>query len=172
MYQARIRLAFRIVIDHTAISLWDRYVFEDTFREYDAQQRLFNTTENPKHTFAELLSENPKAQQLHYLVGIAADGYIRQLKGKLNRVPDLLGKHALPFTNFELDIIGCDVREISKYKIGITFYSPLLTLVDTIDNAYLVSENTEAENGFETMMFPFQPGLAVCYFERNPKASL
>jgi len=164
MYNAKIRLAYRIVIDHSSNLVWDKYVFEDTFKEYRMQQQLFNNNENPKKTFRELLSENEKAEQLHYLTGIAANAYIQQLKGKLHRVCDVLGNQFFPFANYQLDIVNTDIEAIEKHKIGITFYSPMLMLIDIVNNCYLVSTTTEG-NAFETMMFPLQQNLAICYFE-------
>jgi hypothetical protein len=165
MQKSKIRLAYRIVIDNSSSLLWDKYVFEETFREYLMQHQLYNTKDNPKNTFRELLAENAKAEKLHYLVGIAANGYVQQLNGKLHRVSDVLGNHFFPFVNYELDIVNTDIRDIGKHKIGITFYSPLLTLIDTINGCYLISKTTDETNTYETLMFPIQPNLAICYFE-------
>jgi hypothetical protein len=166
MYKAKIRLAYRIVIDSSAAFLWDKYVWEDTFKEYLMQNQQFNSKENPKNTFRELLTENEKAVQLHYLVGIAANGYVQQLKGNLHRVTDVLGNNYFPFVNYQLDIINTDITDMTKHKIGITFYSPLLTLIDIIEGNYLISKNTEDLSGLETQMFPVQPYLSICYYEK------
>lgn len=162
----KIRLAYRTVIDNSSKFTWDRYVFEDTFKEYLMQHQLFNSKENPKQTFRELLNENEKANQLHFLVGMAAGVYVEQLKGNFHRVSDVLGNNFFPFTNYQLDIINTDITDSSKHKIGITFYSPLLVLLDTINNHYLVSTEIEKENGFQTLMFAMQPNLTVCYYEK------
>ncbi|MGC4040585.1 MAG: hypothetical protein QM710_07335 [Flavobacterium sp.] len=162
----KIRLAYRTVIDSSSTFIWDKYVFEDTYKEYLMQQQLFNSKENPKATFRELVSENEKAAQLHFLVGMAASGYVEQLKGNFHRVGDALGNSFFPFTNFQLDIINTDITDSSKHKIGITFFSPLLVLIDTVNNHYLVSTETEKENGFQTLMFAMQPNLAICYYEK------
>ncbi|MEN2401750.1 hypothetical protein GKZ90_0018320 [Flavobacterium sp. MC2016-06] len=167
MYKARIRLAYRIVIDNTSIITWDKYVWEDTFKEYLMQNQQFNSKENPKNTFRELLAENEKASQLHYLVGIVASGYVAQLKGNFHRVKDVLGNNYLPFTNYQLDIVNSDITDELKHKIGITFYSPLLTLMDIIEGCYLISKNCEDSNGLETLMFPVQPQLSICYYQKN-----
>ncbi|HMI07449.1 MAG TPA: hypothetical protein VK528_07880 [Flavobacterium sp.] len=164
---SRIRLAYRIEIDQTASPTWDRYVFEDTFKEYGMQHQLFNSKENPKRTFRELLAENEKAEQLHYLVGLAANSYVQQLKGKLHRVADVLGNTFFPFENYRLDIVNTDIMDVAKHKIGITFYSPLFTFIDIANNCYLVSTNMERGNGFETILFPAQKNLAICYFEEK-----
>lgn len=162
----KIRLAYRIVIDSSSTFVWDKYVFEDTYKEYLMQQQLFNSKENPKSTFRELVSENEKANQLHFLVGMAANGYVEQLKGNFHRVTDVLGNHFFPFINFHLDIINTDITDSSKHKIGITFYSPLMVLLDTINNQYLVSKEAEKETGFQTLAFQMQPNLAICYYEK------
>lgn len=165
MKPKKIRLAYRIVIDASSIFLWDKYVFEDTYKEYLMQSQLFNSKEHPKNTFRELLSENEKAHQLHFLVGMAASGYVEQLKGNFHRVSDVLGNNFFPFVNYQLDIINTDITDISKHKIGITFFSPLFVLLDIINNSYLVSKEIEKENNFETIMFPVQKNLSICYFE-------
>jgi hypothetical protein len=165
MQKSKIRLAYRIVIDNSSSLLWDKYVFEDTFREYLMQHQLYNTKDNPKNSFRELLAENEKAEKLHYLVGIAANGYVQQLNGNLHRVSDVLGNHFFPFINYQLDIVNTDIRDITKHKIGITFYSPLLTLIDTINGCYLISKTTDETNTYETLMFSIQPNLAICYLE-------
>mgnify|MGYP003606221368 CR=1 FL=1 len=164
---SKIKLAYRIIIDSSSTLIWDKYVFEDTFKEYQMQSQQFNSTENPKNTFRELLAENEKAQQLHFLIGIAADGYVRQLKGNLYRISDVLGNQYFPFINYQLDIINSDSADQSKHKIGITFYSPLLTYFGIVEGNYLVSKNIEDTTGFETIMFPVQPQLSICYIQQE-----
>lgn len=164
-YKSKIRLAYRLVIDNSSTFVWDKYVFEDTYQEYLLQHQQFNSKENPKNTFRELLSENEKAVQLHYLVGISADNYVQQLKGNLYRITDILGNNYFPFTNYRFDIINTDITDISKHKIGITFYSPLLTYLGVIDNHFLLSKNTGESNEFETFMIAAQANLSVCYLK-------
>jgi hypothetical protein len=163
--EGKIRLAYRVVIDQKSNSVWDQYVHQDTFKEYLMQQQLYNSNENPSLTFRELLSVNDKAEALHYLVGMAAKSYVTQLKGKWHRVTDVLGNNYFPFEHYALDIVNTHIADSSRHKIGITFFSPLLTLIATINDCYLVSTNTESEKGLNTIMFPMQPGLSICYFE-------
>jgi hypothetical protein len=162
----KIKLAYRIIIDSSSTFLWDKYVFEDTFKEYQMQSQQFNSDENPKNTFRELLAENEKAEQLHFLTGIAASGYVSQLKGNFHRVSDLLGNNYFPFINYQLDILNTDTTDISKHRIGITFYSPLLTYFGIIEGNYLVSKNIENANEYETLMFPLQKHLSICYIQK------
>jgi len=164
-YKSKIRLAYRLVIDNSSTFVWDKYVFEDSFQEYLLQHQQFNSKENPKNTFRELLSENEKSAQLHYLVGISANNYVEQLKGNLYRITDILGNNYFPFTNYRFDIINTDITDITKHKIGITFYSPLLTYLGMVDNHFLLSKNTDESNEFETFMIAAQSNLSVCYLK-------
>lgn len=161
----KIKLAYRIVIDSSSTLLWDKYVFEDTFKEYQMQSQQFNSESNPKNTFRELLSENEKANQLHFLTGIAASGYVEQLKGNFHRVTDVLGNNYFSFINYQLDIINSDITDASKHRIGITFYSPLLNYFGIFEGNYLISKNTENTNEYETIMFPVQKNLSICYIQ-------
>lgn len=161
----KIRLAVRTVIDSNSQNPWDRYIFEDTYREYLMQQQLYNDKDNTKNTFRELLSENPKAEQLHFLTGMAAENYVGQLKGSFYRVTDVLGSTFFPFSGYRLDIINTDITDMSRHKVGITLFSPLLTYLGMVNNCYLVSLNTDDATGHETIMFAVQPQLAICYYE-------
>lgn len=162
----KIRLAYRWVIEASAVTTWDRYVFETTYKEYQLQHQLFNTQENPCITFRELLALNEKAAQLHFLVGAAAEGYVAQLKGKLPHVTDELGKHCFPFTGYELDIINTNISDRNQHKIGMTFYSPLVQLLDIVNQSYWISLDTEKDHHLETFLFPFRKGLTICYYEK------
>lgn len=164
---SKIRLAFRQVIDNSTSVNWQKYVFEDTFREYLMQQQLYNSAENPKTTFRELLHENEKAGKLHFLTGMAAEPYISQLKGNIYQLPDALGNSYLPFVNYKLDIINTDINDSSRHKIGITFYTPLLLLIEIIDGHYLLSKNTDSVSEWEIQSFPMHPNLAICYLEKR-----
>ncbi|MDV6168355.1 hypothetical protein R1T16_07945 [Flavobacterium sp. DG1-102-2] len=165
MPHPKIRLAYRVIIDNSATTPWERYIFEDTYKEYLMQQQMFNSKENPLNTFRELLSVNPKAEQLHFLTGMAASSYTAQLNGQFYRVQDVLGSTFFPFVNYRLDIVNTDIADISRHKIGITLYSPLLTYFGIVNNCYLVAPETDEKTGYETIMFPVQPQLSICYYE-------
>ncbi len=164
-YKSKIQLAYRLVIDSNSSFIWDKYVFEDTYQEYLLQHQQYNSVEDPKNTFRELLAENEKANNLHYLVGIAAENYVQQLKGNLYRISDRLGNNYFPFINYRLDIVNTDITDSSKHKIGITFYSPLLTYLGIVDNHYLLSKNTDDSSEFETFMLATQNNLSVCFLK-------
>lgn len=165
MTNKKIRFSYRIIIDSSASLTWEKYIFEATYKEYLMQSQLFNSKENPVATFRELLAVNEKAEQLHFLVGMAANPYVNQLNGNLYSVSDILGNNYFPISNYKLDIVNTHYQDSSKHKIGLTFFSKEMLLLDIINNCYLVSFETEKENGFATFMFPTQAKLSIAYLE-------
>lgn len=80
------------------------------------------------------------AEQLPFLVSAAVRGYVPQLGGL---VPDVLnnqGRHFLPFTKFEFEIINSDLLDQSRHQVAINFYSEPLVWHETIAPYLLVSE--------------------------------
>lgn len=165
MAKAQIRLAFRTIINKDSQSRWEKYVWDSTYQEFLMQSQLYNDAENPWTTFKQLLTKNEKAEQLHFLVSMAAHPYLLQWKGLTYPMPDMLGNNYLPFQNYRLDIIDSNVKDKNAHEIGITFYSPLLTLVDIIEGHYLVSASENIYEGVETTMFKMQPRLSIVYYK-------
>lgn len=161
----KIRLAFRIVIDGNSEMLWDRYIFEDTWFEYKIQHQVFDDQENPVKNYWELLQKNPNTKQIPFLLSGAISTYVAQLEGEIKSLPDVLGTTFFPFENFKLDVISSHTEDVSKHKVGLTFFSPELILLDIIDQKYLLSKEVNKENSFETFMMPFHPQVAISYVE-------
>ena len=161
--KAKIKLAFRIVIDKNSDMTWDKYIFEDTYFEYKIQHQVFDDKENPVKNYWELLAKNPHAEKIPFLLSSAVANYVSQLNGKIKSLPDVLGNTFFPIESFKLDLISSNLEDSSKHKIGLTFYTPELVLLDIIDNKYLLSKNID--RGFETFMFAFHPQVAISYYE-------
>lgn len=163
--KAKIKLAFRIVIDQNSEMIWDKYIFEDTYFEYKIQHQVFDDKENPVKNYWELLAKNPGANKIPFLLSSAVTNYVSQLNGEIKSLPDVLGNMYFPIENFKLDLISSSTEDSSKHKIGLTFYTPELLLIDIIDNKYLLSKDFESENGFETFMFAFHPKVAISSYQ-------
>lgn len=163
--KAKIKLAFRIVIDRNSEMIWDKYIFEDTYFEYKIQHQVFDDKENPVKNYWELLAKNSHAERIPFLLSSAVVNYVSQLKGEIKSLPDALGNTFFPIESFKLDLISSNIEHASKHKIGLTFYTPELVLLDIIDHKYLLSKDIESENAFETFMFAFHPQVSVCYYE-------
>ncbi|MGH1520123.1 hypothetical protein [Chryseobacterium sp. JK1] len=161
----KIKLAFRIIIDQSSEMIWDRYIFDDTYFEYKIQHQVFDHKENPVKNYWELLQRNPNAKQIPFLLSGAASNYVSQLGGIIRSLPDVLGNTFFPIDNFRLDLISSNIEDPSKHKVGLTFFTPELLLIDIIDNKYLLSHDVDKENGFETYMLPFHPQIAIAYYQ-------
>ncbi|MGC4130135.1 MAG: hypothetical protein QM564_11405 [Bergeyella sp.] len=164
--KAKIRLAFRITIGQNPEHLWDQYVFEDTYQEYRIQHQVFNSKENPVNHYWELLAQNPAAHRIPFLLSASAENYVKQLNGEIKSLPDALGNRFFKFENYKLDIVNAHLNDASKFKIGITFFSGKLLLIDIIDNKFLLSENLNTEEILPTFMFPFHQQVSICEYEK------
>lgn len=168
MRKGNIRFAYRIVINQHSRTAWEKYIWESTYQEFLMQAQLFNDKTQPALTFKELLSKNEKAEQLHFLVSMAAHPYILQWKGKIYHLADNLGNNFMPFNHYQLDIIDSNIKDIKAHEIGLTFYTPLISLIDIWDGHYLISLDENLQNlsdGLETLMFKMQNRLSVAYFK-------
>lgn len=163
--KAKIKLAFRIIIDQDSTLAWDKYIFEDTYFEYKIQHQVFDNKENPVKNYWELLAKNTHAERIPFLLSASVTNYISQLNGEIKSLPDVLGNTFFPIESFKLDLFSSNVEDSSKHKIGLTFFTPELLLIDIIDNKYLLSKNTNTENGLETFMFAFHPQVAIAYYD-------
>ncbi len=168
MPSGNIKLAFRAVINKNSPLRWEKLIWEDTYKELLMQSQLYTDPEHPVKTFRQLLSRDERAEKLHFLVSTAAHPYILQWKGLVYLAPDNLGNSFLPFENYRFDILESDFRDKQQHEVAVTFYSPLLTLIDIWEGHYLISLQTERQAvlaGTETLMFKMQPRLSVSYYK-------
>ena len=77
--KAKIKLAFRIVIDQNSEIVWDKYILEDTYFEYKIQHQVFDDKENPVKNYWELLRKNPHAEKIPFLLSSAVVNYVASL---------------------------------------------------------------------------------------------
>lgn len=162
----KIKLAFRIVIDEKSEMIWDKYVFEDTYLEYKIQHQVYNSKDNPVNNYWELLAQNKNAEKISFILSSAVNNYVAQLNGEIKSLPDVLGNTFFPIGEFKVDLISSNVEDSSKHKLGITFFTPELLLLDIIDNKYLLSKQTGKENAWETFMLAFHPQVSIAFYEK------
>lgn len=169
MAKGIIRLCYKKIIDVNAQKQWERYVFEDTYREFFMQVQFYNQEEK-YHTFQELIANVPAVEKLHYLVSTAAINYIRQLN---DLIPDIANVHqqlCLPFKNFRFEIIHSHVKNKEEHKVAIYFYSEPLIWIDTIDNQLLIASDNQKEtlrvgSEISTDLISLQPLLSISSFQ-------
>jgi len=163
MQKRAIRLAYRKIIDTNAQKQWEKFVFEDSYKEFLMQAQLYNQ-EKKYSTFGDLIANVPNAEKLHFLVSASIVGYLKQLNGK---VPDILnasGKHFLPFKSYRFEIINSDMKSKEKHQVAINFLTEPLTWYDTIGTQLLVAlPDSNSKEGEEilTELFSMQPFLTI-----------
>lgn len=157
----KVQFAFRLLIDAETTSVWEKYVLEATYKEYYLQEQLFQDPNNKVSSFLELKRLNPKAEQLHYLVGMSVIPYIEQLNGNLYQIKDNLNKTHLKFINFEVDIINSSNLNFKEHKVGVTFYTKEYYYFGQINNCYLIAETVESSELVQTIMIPNRPLFSI-----------
>jgi len=165
-----IKLCYRKVIDISSTSAWDKYVFDDTYKEFYMQAQQFDQ-QKKYGTFQEMVKNIPSADQMHYLVSTAAVNYIRQLNGLFPDVLNVLGKRCIPFENFKFEIVESHIKNKDQHKVSICFYSDALTWIDTIDNQLLFAAGDQTEalyrgQALETEMVLWRSNLTVHSFQQ------
>lgn len=162
-----IRLCYRKIIDSSSQKVWEHLVFEDSYSEFKMQCQRFNEG-NRFSSFGEMIANNPSAEQLHFLTSNTAAAYVKQLNGKIPDVLNTLGRHFLPFSNFRFEIINSDIKDISKHKVAINFFSEPITWVDRIGEKMIVSINSAVENGeLLTETLVLQPFVSIYSVKQN-----
>ncbi len=161
----KVQFAYRLVIDASTTSIWEKYVFDATYKEYYLQEQLFQQETNKVETFRELLRQNKKAEQLHYLVGMATIPYIEQLEGNLYQITDNLNKTHLNFVDFELDIINSSNQNHANHKVALTFYTKQYFYFGEVNNHYLISSDEELKTNIKTLMIPNRQHFSIVSIE-------
>lgn len=157
-----IRLCYRKVIDASSQKTWDKYVFDSTYTEFLMQSQYYNQ-EKKYSSFGELIQNVPGAEKLHFLVGAAIVGYLKQLDGVIPDILNNLGKHFLKFTGYRFEIINSDIKNRTGHQVAINFFSEPLTWHDTVGGYLLVSPlNSEKnEDGILTDLVQLQSFLSI-----------
>ncbi len=169
MAKGLIRLCYSKVIDASASGVWEKYVLDDTYREFFMQAQYYNQQQKFT-TFREILEHDPKADRLHALVSTAAIGYLRQLNERIPDITNVSGKVFIPFRNFKFEILHSHVKDKYQHKIAIHFYSEVLTWIDTVQNMFLLAVGDKREalrNGqmIDTEMVAWRPNLSISSFQ-------
>ncbi|MBL7739699.1 MAG: hypothetical protein JNK14_10795 [Chitinophagaceae bacterium] len=157
-----IRLCYRKVIDASSQKVWDKYVFDSTYKEFLMQAQFYNQ-EKKFSTFAEILHHVPGAEKLHFLVSTAVTGYLQQLRGIVPDILNNLGKHFLPFENYRFEIINSDIKNKASHQVAINFFSKPLQWHDTINGFLLVSpvNGEKTDDGQMTELVQLPPFLSI-----------
>lgn len=164
-----IRLCYQKRIDAASTKPWERAVFEDTHQEFYMQAQQYDPA-GQYPTLADLLTNVPKAEQIHYLTSRVAVGYLRQLDGTIPDIVNAFGKTCLPFTQFKFEIVASHVTQKEAHKIAIYFYSDPLTWFDTVADQLLLAvgdkrADWEAGTEISTELIALPPASSIWSFQ-------
>jgi hypothetical protein len=156
------RFCYRKIIDASSEKVWDKLVFESSYKEFQMQSQFYNQ-EKKYNNFSELLNNVQGADKLHFLVSSSVVGYLKQLKGIVPDILDNLDKHFLKFNNYRFEIIDSDIKNKAAHHIAINFYSDPMTWHDTIGDHLLLSALNEEkiDDGLLTHLLKLQPFISI-----------
>ena len=175
MVKGIIQVCSRKTIDTTSTNTWDKYVFDDTYREFLMQAQQFDQ-QKKYATFQDILKNLPKADQMHYLVSTAAVGYIRQLNEKIPEAVNVFSKPCVPFKKFRFEIVQSHVMNRDQHKVAIYFYSEPLIWIESINSNQLLfalgdqSESLSNGNKVDTEVLVMSPNLTICSYQQHTMA--
>lgn len=163
MQNITIRLCYRKIIDAASQKTWDKYVWEDSYRELMMQSQMYNADKKYK-LYSQLVKGVKEAEKLPYLVSTVVINYLKQLNGIIPDAVTVLNKPCIPFRNYKFEIVESDLTNGAAHKIAIDFISEPLTWHHTVNNCLLISvnESRDANDGaMLTEMIAMQPMLSI-----------
>jgi len=139
MSKALVKLAFRQEIGALHSGAFEKEVFNDSFIEFCMQAQLYNPGDQLR-TLEELIINNPKASSLHNKVGFSVGLYIKGLNGNIPGIRDLVPGHTRPsFQSHNFEIISSDLTNRLMHRVAITYYTGVLTLLDSFGDNLLLA---------------------------------
>lgn len=156
-----IKLSFTKIIGPDYRSAFEKNVFEDSYQEFLMQSQTYNPGQR-LNTFSEMVSNNPKANSLHYKVGFAVGLYIRELQHIIPDLYDNSGETSIIFSTCEFRIRNSAINSKKEHLISLTFTTGTYFLPDHFGEYLLISPKEEMPgNILSTTILRMQPGLSI-----------
>lgn len=164
MYNAKIKLVYKQVIDGACESSFEKAIFQASYQEFLLKSQAYNP-EGKFKTFSELKANDGRANSLHYKLSFSIGHYIARLDNKMPLITDSLGsKLAFDIARFEL--LESHTEEISFHKVAINYETEILTLIELIGEYMLLAKGDFIQNEMlETFMVRLQPGLSIVGYQ-------
>jgi len=144
MPQALIKLAFRQEIDIQSSTPFGKDVFHDSYQEFLLQAQAYNR-EGKFRTLEEMIDANPKANSLHYKVGFAVGLYVSGLNNMIPGIKKLIPGLTYPaFESHHFEILHSDILDRAQHRVVITFYTGVLTLLNSFGENLLLSTSDQS----------------------------
>ena len=173
MPQALIKLAFRHEINIQSSTSFEKDVFRDSYQEFLLQAQAYNR-EGKFRTLDEMISENAKANSLHYKVGFAVGLYISGLQNTIPGIKKLIPGLIQPsFESHHFGIIHSDIADRTQHQVVITYYTGSLTLLNSFGENLLLAMGDQSQlpaaSLIDTFMIKPSAEVTICQYSDLPQ---
>lgn len=170
MAKALIRLAYRQIIDASAKGIFEQKIFHDSYTEFLLKSQAYNP-EKKFTTFSEMVSNDGRANSLHYKLSFAVLHHIETLNKSIPGLQDEAGRVNLQFTIPEFKLLESSTSDKSKHKVAVIYTTGDLTLIDNFGEWLLLSAaDLSGDTGnetTETFVVRMQAGLSICSYKET-----
>jgi len=143
MHSALIKLSYTQIIDSAATTAFEKNILRDSYAEFLLKSQAYNP-ESKYKTFTEMVSNDGRANSLHYKSGFAIANHITQLNNKIQGLPESAGQKLL-FNLYEFKIIESNINNAAVHKIAIIYTTAIFTLLYSTENYLLLSAGDQSE---------------------------
>lgn len=112
--------------------------------------------------------DNSKAAfNIPYKVGFSIGLYVKGLNKQIPHLQDTSGRHPIPFTSHEFEIVASDITNKQAHVVAITYTTDLLTLCGCIGDHMILAEGDHSlsQELVETITLKMQPGLSIVKYK-------
>lgn len=168
MAKALIKLAWRQVIDSSSTTDFAKRVFHDSYAEFLMKIQAYNP-ENKFSKYSEIVTNDGRANSLHYKCSFAVLHHIETLKNKIPDLHDEAGRFAIPFSIPEFKVLESGITDKRLHKVAITYVTDVLTLVESFGEYLVLAMGDEVESaanpGLETFTVKMKDNLSVVNYK-------
>lgn len=167
MQKALIKINYRQVIDISAQTEFEKYVYFASYKEFLLKSQSYNP-EGKFKTFTEMKAADGRANSLHYKCSFAVDHLIKALGNKTPGLLDTL-EQPVSFATYRFELIESNIADKTAHKIAVNYISDTLLLLHIIGDCLLLTTadkiNTITTEAAETFMIRMKEGLSVVSYQ-------
>jgi hypothetical protein len=166
MCKAKIKLAYRQVIDASSESAFEKAILQASYHEFLMKSQAYNTDGKFK-TFSKLKEHDGRANSLHYKLSFSVGHFIAQLDNKIPLVKDNLG-NKISFDTARFELLESHTDDISLHKVAINYETGELTLVELMGEFMLLASGNLPDNEpVDTFVLRMQPDLSIISYQEE-----
>lgn len=164
MQLSKVTLAYRQVININHEGELERRILSASYQEFLLKSQAYNPG-NAFNTFKEMVSNDGRANSLHYKCSFAIGNHIELMR---NVVPGLITSlgDAVSFDNYEFKLIDSHIHNYAAHTVAILYYTKELMFLNEIDGYLLLSNDISSavQQTRETFMIKMQENLSIATY--------